>query len=215
MSDPTAVRAEPAEDRMSGLGPLFWDAGLSVVVYYGARAFDYSPFWANVAALAAVLGRLLYIGVRKREFDGLAAAMALIFAVGLGLTALTGDNRLVVLKDSVISGVTGLAILGASLAGRPAFYQIARRFAGTTPEKKARIEHLWETQPAYRRTLSALSLGAGIACLIEALVRTVLVYLLPIDVMVGLSQVLQIVVIVLLVGWILWYSRRHSHEWRS
>ena len=53
-----------------------------------------------------------------------------------------------------------------------------------------------------------LSAGWGVGLLVEATVRVVLVYLLPVDVMAGLSSVLGVAGFVVLLTWNMWYIKR-------
>lgn len=48
----------------------------------------------------------------------------------------------------------------------------------------------------------------GIGLLIEAALRVPLVFLLPIDVMVAVSQAMMIAAFALLIAWTSWYTRR-------
>jgi hypothetical protein len=57
-----------------------------------------------------------------------------------------------------------------------------------------------------------LAVGWGLGLLVEATVRIPLIYLLPIDVMAGLSQVLQLVAYGLLIVWTIAYVRRQRRR---
>jgi hypothetical protein len=66
----------------------------------------------------------------------------------------------------------------------------------------------YRTAPAVRHGHFVASMVWGVGLLAEALVRVLLVLLLPISVVVGLSTALVVVVIGSLMVWTLWYMRR-------
>lgn len=76
------------------------------------------------------------------------------------------------------------------------------------PEREASWERRWTEEPRLRHTFLMLSLGWGIGLFAEAAVRVPLVYLLPIDVMAGLSQLMLLAAIGVLVAWTVAYIRR-------
>jgi hypothetical protein len=66
----------------------------------------------------------------------------------------------------------------------------------------------YRTVPAVRHGHFVASIVWGVGLLAEALVRVLLVFVLPISVVVGLSTVLVVVTIGSLTVWTLWYVRR-------
>ncbi|GLY84470.1 VC0807 family protein [Actinoallomurus iriomotensis] len=168
---------------------LIWEIGAPLLVYYGLHLLGASSLLSFAAATAVSLGRILFVAARDRRLDGLAALMGVMFGLGLVLTLVTGDPRVALAKDSVTTGVAGLAFLGSCLFGRPLMFAMARRIL---PEgRQAEADERWRNDPRYRSRLVVLSLMWGVILLGEALVRIVLVYSLPVDVMVGVSHALQ------------------------
>ncbi len=84
-------------------------------------------------------------------------------------------------------------------------FYAAQRFSATTSEKQAWWNTMWRTRPAFRRGFRVVW---GVGLLVEAAVRIPLIYVLPIQVMVGLSTVLQAAVFTLLIAWTMWYGKR-------
>jgi hypothetical protein len=176
---------------------LFWEIGAPIVVYYVLHLLGASSVLSLAAATAVSIGRTLVVAARDRRFDGFAALMGVMFGLGLALTLITGDPRVALAKDSVLTGVTGAAFLGGCVVGRPLMFAMARRIL---PEaRRAEADERWRNDPAYRSRLVALSLVWGVILLAEALVRIVLVYTLPVNVTVGLSHGLQFAAIALAV----------------
>jgi hypothetical protein len=191
---PAPAGAQPGG--RSGMGPMlrsmFWDVGLPVAGYYGAKAAGASDYVALMIGTVLTGVRLLWVALRDRRLDPFALFLMVIFGAGLILTFVTGDARFVLVKDSFTSGLAGLMFVGSVLVGHPLTFYAAKRFAG--PGGSERLERLWATDPGARRSFITLSLAWGFGLLGEALIRLPLIYLLPVSTAVGASTALQVVV---------------------
>jgi hypothetical protein len=206
-ADPS--RAQPAKPATAGLiRMILVEVGLPVLTYYGLHAIGISDYRALVAATVVAGLRLGFVALHHRKLDGFAAFMMTVFAVGLALSFVTGDARFMLAKDSAGTAIAGLIFLGTCIIGRPISFYAAQRFAGTTGRSQTWWNDRWQTSPAFRRGFRVMSLVWGVGLLIEAAVRILLIYVLPIDVMVGLSTVLQLAAFTLLITWNVWYGRR-------
>ncbi|HKS50309.1 MAG TPA: VC0807 family protein [Pseudonocardiaceae bacterium] len=201
-ADPVAAR--PA--RL--LRMMLVEVGLPVLAYYGLHAAGVSDYRALLAATLVAGLRVAFVAVRNRRLDGFAAFLMVLFAVGLALSFVTGDARFLLAKDSIGTAVAGLIFLGTCVVGRPMTFYAAQRFAATTAEKRAWWNTRWQTTPAFRRGFRVMSVIWGVGLLLEAAVRIPLIYVLPIDIMVGLSTVLQVAALTLIMTWNVWYGRR-------
>jgi hypothetical protein len=201
-------------DKRKLLIGLLWDVGLPALVYYAGRGLGYDVLPALAAAGIAALIRVAFVAVVHRRLDGLGALVGASFALLLVLSLLTGDPRILLARESVLSGAAGLLLVGSSLIGRPIVYTLARKLNTGKPELLAEWDERWRTQPQFRRRFLKLSVVIGGVLLADAIVRLVLVYLLPVDVMANLSPVLHVGTLALLAGWGLWYRKRaveHVH----
>lgn len=162
---------------------------------------------------AAALVRVAWVGVVRRRLDGLAAIVGVSFGLLLVVSLLTGDPRVLLLRESVLSGAAGLLLAGSCVIGKPLIYAVARRFITSSGKAEliAQWDERWRTQPAFRRHFFLLSAVPGVVLLAESLLRAVLVYSLPVDVMAGLSTVLHVGTIGMLAVWLLWFRSRRQH----
>ncbi|GAB3413298.1 DUF3159 domain-containing protein [Flindersiella endophytica] len=197
-------------DKRKLLLGLLWDVGVPAVVFYAARALGVDALPALAAGSAAALLRVAWVAVVRRRLDGLAGIVGVSFGLLLVVSLLTGDPRILLVRESVLSGAAGLLMTGSCLLGRPLVYAVARRFMDGSGKQEvtAQWDERWRTQPAFRRHFFVLSAVPGVVLLAESVVRVVLVYSLPVDVMAGLTTVLHLGTIGLLVGWLLWYRTR-------
>ncbi|GAA2844525.1 hypothetical protein Acy02nite_45550 [Actinoplanes cyaneus] len=175
------------------------DLGLPVVTYYGLHALGADDTTALLAGTLAAGARLVWVAVRSRTVSYFSMVMGAVFGVGLLFTLLTGDARFLLIKHSMMAAVIGALFLVTGLrGGKPLTLSAQQSF---TPAKAAEIAAEYANSPEVRRGHRIASVVWGGGLLTEAVVRVVLVYLLPVDVMVGLSTLLTVVTLTLLIGW--------------
>ncbi|MFE0179105.1 VC0807 family protein [Streptomyces sp. NPDC059002] len=197
----TVGAADARKARVESLKPLVLDAVVPTVSYYLlSKGFG----MGTVAALAwsSVLpaGRTAWGLVKERRVNGLAALILTANVVGLLLSLVAGDPRLMLAKDSGITGTVGLAVLGSVLAGRPLMTVGLKPWV--TKGNAARIA-AWERLSAERgrfaRMERTFSVVWGLALFGEAVLRVVGAYTLPVDTMVWLGGAIAAVTITLAV----------------
>ncbi len=199
----------PAAPATAGLiRMMLLDVGLPLLAYYGLHAAGVSDYRALLAGTVVAGLRVAFVALRDRRLDAFAGFLMAMFAIGLALSFITGDARFMLAKDSVGTAAAGLIFLGTCAARRPMMFHAAQRFSAITSEKRAWWDTMWQTNPAFRRGFRMMSVVWGVGLLSEAAVRIALIYVLPIQVMVGLSTVLQIAVFTLLMTWAVAYGKR-------
>ncbi|NUR93145.1 MAG: hypothetical protein HOY71_54495 [Nonomuraea sp.] len=187
---------------------VLWDVLPVIATYYALRALDVGEYAALLAAAATGFLRTLYVAARRRRFDGVSATMCLIFGLGLALAFVTGDERFMLAIKSVTTGVLALVLVATCVLGRPAAFGLAKRFGAEDAATAARWDELHRTVPAFRRVYLVMTLTWAGMLLAESAARIPLIYLLPVDVMAGLSSVLLVGTIALMAFWSAWYGRR-------
>jgi hypothetical protein len=95
--------------------------------------------------------------------------------------------------------------LGTTLFGTPLTLAASQSFQ---PARKVELRDEYDTDPHVRHGHRLSSIVWGVGLLAEALIRVPLVFLLPIDVMVALGEVMTIAVIAGLLAWNIWYVKR-------
>ncbi len=181
------------------LAPLVVDALIPMAAYYVlSDGFGMSTLAALAWSSALPAARTLWGLVRNRRLNGLAALILVVNAVGLLLTTVTGDVRLMLAKESVGSGVVGLVVLVSVAVGRPLMTAALRPWVTKgEPAKHAAWDRLSLASGRFRRGERTFSLVWGAALLGEAVARVVGVYTLPVDTMVWLGNVILGVAVLL------------------
>ncbi|SDN64246.1 VC0807 family protein [Allokutzneria albata] len=187
---------------------LLLDVGMPLAAYYGARALGLAEYFALLAATLAAGVRLGYVAWRRRTADAISAVMLLMFGVGLGLSFVTGEERMVLVLQSGTTAALGLFLLGTCVFGVPAVFTAVKRIRAGEAELMRRWDVLYAEEPRFRRIFTVITLVWALALVGEAALRIPVAYLLPLDVAVGLSSVMPAVVITATLMWTAWYSRR-------
>ena len=180
---------------------LFLDAGLAVAAYLIAMHFGASMFGSLLIATIVAGVRAGYVIIRRREVDAFAIFMIITFGVGLLLSLVTGSPRMLLSKDSVSTGVSGLIFLGTLLVGKPMMYYLAQRFGANSETEREEWALLWPTSEGFRSFFRGMTIVWGIAFLVEAALKLILVLLLPLSVSAPLVPFFTPVLITVLVIW--------------
>ncbi|MEU7834326.1 MULTISPECIES: VC0807 family protein [unclassified Nonomuraea] len=180
----------------------------SVAAYYLLRALHVGEYAALLSAAVVGFLRTVYVAVRERRLDGFAAFMCLLFGLGLVLSFVTGDERFMLAVKSITTGVIAAVLITTCAVHRPAAFSLAKRFGAEDAATAARWDALYVAEPAFRRIYYVMTLTWAAAFLAESAVRLPLIYLLPVDVMAGLSTALLLGTIALIAAWSAWYGKR-------
>src|SRR5256885_144430 len=108
---------------------LLFDAGLPYLTFVLLRAQGISATAAlSVGAVFPAAGVVVRYR-RRRQLDPFAVFALSIITIGVSLSLLTGDARFVLVKNSVLTAVLGVAFLVSLAASRPIRFHLGREFA--------------------------------------------------------------------------------------
>ncbi|MFD7865596.1 VC0807 family protein [Streptomyces sp. NPDC059783] len=200
---PSAVPAgeaplSPRGALLDSLKPLLLDVAVPLVSYYALKSAGLSTFAALAWSSAVPAVRTVWGVVRERRLNALAALMVTVNVVSLLLGLVSGDARLMLLKDSGVSSTIGLVVLLSVVRGRPMMTEVIRPWI-TRGEaaKSAAWERLSAGSAAFRRAERRFSLVWGAALLAECAVRAAGAYALPVETMVWAGTVVLVVAMLL------------------
>jgi hypothetical protein len=157
-----------------------------------------------LAALSPAAGTRIEF-VRKRQLSVLG-----VFALG-GIAAkvvsalLFHDARLVLISDSLLTGVYGLILLGSVLIGKPVTVVLATNMYATSPEQRAQMQQRLQASGVHRHVLILTAMW-GIGLLLLLAISVLLTYTLPIATVVLVRPVIDYGVIAALVAGTVAYS---------
>ncbi|WP_320783204.1 VC0807 family protein [Streptomyces sp. CRN 30] len=177
---------------------LLLDVAVPLGSFYLLKGCGLSTLAALGWSSAITAARTGWGLVRRREVNGLPLLILLVNVVGLVVGLESGDARLMLVKDSAIGSVVGIALLVSVVVGRPMMTAnvrpwLVRGDAG----RDAAWGRLRRESGAFRRAELRFTAVWGLAFLGECVLRIVGAYSLPVDTMVWLGTVVMIVVLCL------------------
>jgi hypothetical protein len=204
---PQTKAPAPAAPRFTGLyRTLGVSLVLPLIVIQVLLHRGVTPVYALAAATIFPLGEMAYEAIHVKRI-GLIAIVSLVGIVfGFGLSFATGNAIFALLKDSLLTGVFGVLFLGSLATPRPLIYRLNLDLAGTDPAARAASEALWE-RPAARAAFRLITLVWGGGLLLEAAVRVVAAFTLPIATATSISPIISVVTIGAILVWTVRYVR--------
>ena len=147
--------------------------------------------------------------IRHRRVDALGLVVVITALLSVGASLIAGSPRFLLVKDGWLTGMWGLWFLVSLRTRRPATYLCSRPlFQGRRifdPGKRAWVastteswDSIWERSPTFRRIWRVTTIIWGMALLIDAVIRVVMAYTLPINVVPGLGGALWPVTFIVL-----------------
>ncbi|GAB1688706.1 VC0807 family protein [Krasilnikovia sp. M28-CT-15] len=195
---------------LSGWAPtIVFGIVLPIVTYNVLTGRGVSEVTALVVASGwAAADLLVYFVLHRRldEFALIILTMLLLSAVG---ALVFHSTTAIFAKDSVITGLFGVACLVSLLLPRPMMFYFGRKFAtGGTAAGVAQWNDAWDRFPGFRTGNRRLTVVWGVTYVAEAAVRLALIPVLPTATMLTVSTVLPWVVLAGLIAYTMRASRQ-------
>lgn len=202
-----ASDGEPAPDEEPAPRPrrgramltLLFDMAAPIAMFYVLTAAGLSSF--SSLLLSAVLPGLstVYQVIRSRHLDALAVFMMSLTVITALASLVSGSPRFLLAKDGFLTGVSGLWLLATTRANPPVVFMFARPLLeGHIGPNGESWTLLWDRLPGFRRIWRVASVIWGVATILDAVVRFVMAYTLPVKAVPALGGAQYIVLFVLL-----------------
>ncbi|MBB6670346.1 VC0807 family protein [Cohnella nanjingensis] len=165
------------------------------------------PHTSSLAALSVAalvpLCDTIYSLIRTHKADAFSGFIFLGLILGVVAVLLGGDERFILLRESYVTGILGVVFLGSLLFARPLIFRFAGRFTGHDPQ----MDDKWERLPLYRRTFRVMTAVWGVSLLLEACLKVVLVYALPVSSFLAVSPFFTYGIIAVTIWWNIRYAK--------
>lgn len=172
------------------------DAIAPYVVYELARPYTGELAALALSALPPAVESVSSV-VRKRKLDMISALVLAGIGVSLVLIALGGSERVLLLRDSLVTSIVGVVVAISAAFPKPLLYYVFRQVQDQEPEL---------------RSMRVLSVVLGLGLVAEMAVRTAMVYAMSTSRFLLISPFVQYGMTGLLVAWALFYLRRQSTQ---
>ncbi|CAM5301002.1 VC0807 family protein [Streptomyces abikoensis] len=165
--------------RRALLVPLTVTIALPLALYYVLRAQGTVQWQALLISGAIPAAHAVVTGVRRRHVASFDLLVVALLAVSAVTSLVSGDPRVLLLKDAAIPAVLGVWIGGSLFLARPFAFHFGDHLRRGAAKEQA--EEAWRESPAYRQSLRSLTLlWAGVQML-DAALSTVAALTLPVD----------------------------------
>jgi hypothetical protein len=181
----------PAQRPGRQLAKLGFDIGAPIGVYYALHAAGASSLAALAAGAALpAAGSVWTVAIRRRA-DPVALVMLATFTASILVSVIAHSPRFLLAKDGLITGAWGLWFIATLWGARPAAYIFGRPLMEALPIYTAGPwDVLWESEPGFRRIWRVSTVIWGTGLLVDAAIRLVMSYTLPVNVVPALSGAL-------------------------
>lgn len=174
----TAIQSKPRGVNRAIIVTLGIDVAAPVALFYLLRAFGVNQWLALTLAAIPPAARAVQSVVTKRKVDGLALFALTIIALSLLGSFVTGSPRFLLAKDGWMTAVAGGWIL-LTILRTPFIFGFLRTIL--RGEVLDRTEINWRDSPTFRHAMRVVTALWGVGLVLDAGVRVVLAYTLPVD----------------------------------
>jgi intracellular septation protein A len=143
----------------------------------------------------------------SRKLDALSLLVISGIALSLVATLLGGSPRLLLIRESFITGIFGLIFLGSLLFPKPLLFHLAK----TTVTKQGMNEEVFASGwsiPGFRFTFYLMTVVWGVGLLVEATGKIILAFTIPTGLFLVVSPIISYSIYFGLLGWSLWYGNQ-------
>lgn len=191
------------------LSDIALNAIIPLILYRLSKHYI-SPSELTALAVAAFfpLSKSIFDLLRHRRFDPI-FLVVLLGIVTSGIALLFGGSpRILLVRESLFTGVFGLACFLSLLLPRPMMFYFGLYFvAGDDARKRARFNASWEL-PQVRFANRLITIMWGIVYVTELIIRMILIYTLSAQLVLVLSPVLIGGFTIFTIIWTFSYVRR-------
>lgn len=135
-----------------------------------------------------------------RKVDALSLMVVAGIALSLLVMLLGGDARMLLMRESLVSGLIGLVFLGSLCFGKPLVFYLARAtLERESSAGRTRFDTLWG-QEIFRRGLRRMTCLWGVGLVAETAIRAWMAWNMPADRFLVLSPIVSYGFVGMLVG---------------
>jgi hypothetical protein len=178
-------------ETLRGLAPSLLISVAGTLIIYSLLRPHFPPTSVLpllIATLFPLLGNAVSL-VRYRRLDIFGVMVLIGLVAGVLAALLGGGQRLLLIRESFVTGAIGLACFVSLLLPQPLGYYFARQLlTAHDPEKRAGFTALWQ-EHTFRRAVRVGTIFWGVLLVGDFILAVILVLTLPVVVVLALAPV--------------------------
>ncbi|RDI41363.1 VC0807 family protein [Falsibacillus pallidus] len=155
----------------------------------------------SIAALAPLVDNVVHLA-KHRKIDVFGGLMLFTLVLTIGLVLLGGNEKIILIRESLITASVGVLFIGSLLRKKPLMFSLGSRFLG-----EELFHENWQ-YPYFRFVMRTMTMVWGLILLCEAAVRVILVYSLSTAVYLAVSNVVFYGFIGAAILWTIFYRKK-------
>ncbi|SEB36495.1 hypothetical protein SAMN04489806_0173 [Paramicrobacterium humi] len=171
---------------MALFGTVAIDLVVPVAGYYVLRGFGLDQLLALILAGSPTAVVIVYRAVRRRAVNALGIFVLAVLGGSIALSFITGSPRFLLAKEGWFTAAIGGAFLVSLRFRRPLAFSFARAMVQPTRLGERLNVSSWdalrESDARVRRIWRTATVLWGVVMIADAVVRVVIAYVLPVDV---------------------------------
>jgi hypothetical protein len=175
------------------------DVVVPIALYYVFRGLGFSELNSLLISSVAPIVSFVAQGLVARRLDGLAVFIGAVLVLNVAVALTSADPRTLLARDGWITGLAGLFFLATLWAKRPFVFSIARPLAeGRLGPPGEDWDSVWDRFALFRRVWRVLTVIWGVGLIVDAVIRLVFAYTLPVDIVPASNGIQYFVIYALL-----------------
>jgi hypothetical protein len=163
-----------------------------------------------LSSLPPIIWSLLQL-VWSRKLDVIGLLVIAGIAATLVATLLGGSPRLLLVRESFITGIFGLVFLGSLWLPRPLLFYLAKATVAKEGMAGDQFDGKWSI-PGFRHTFYLMTVVWGVGLIAQAVLQVILAFALSIEQDLVVSPIVGYGVYLGLFGWSFWYGKRRREK---
>jgi hypothetical protein len=169
--------------------PLAIDVIAPIAVYYVLHALGVDSVIALAVGGVIPVARIVWNLRRTGKTDPLAVFVLIVILVSIPVGFIAGSPRLLLAKDTFGAFPMGLWIVISALRSNPVLASSTRALLAHRGAKSVAWDALMADSAPFRAAVNNVSMVWGVGFLVQAAIRLILIYTVPVDVAVWATVV--------------------------
>ena len=178
------------------------------LILYRFFMLYFSNLDALIIAITVPIFYNIYEVLKEKKVDAFGILMLASFGMGIGCVFLGGNEQFLLLKESFVTFILGFAFLVTMLFKKPLVYHFILKFE---PDRKTfnetSLKELWKDD-YFRFSIKFMNAVWGMAMLLDATLKTILVFHVSVSVFLVASNLITYSVIGLTILWTIHYRNK-------